>query len=34
MDSRGGDGGEPLPFTAVKADVKDSTPLSLSMYGF
>jgi hypothetical protein len=29
-----GVGGEPLPFTAVKADVKGSAPLSLSMYGF
>jgi hypothetical protein len=29
-----GIGGEPLPFTAVKADVKGSPGLSLSMYGF
>jgi hypothetical protein len=29
-----GDGGEPLPFTAVNADVKGSPGLSLSMYGF
>jgi hypothetical protein len=33
VDARG-DGGEPLLFTGVKAGAKDSTVLSLSMYGF
>lgn len=29
----GGDGGDALPFTAVKAGAKESVPFSLSMYG-
>jgi len=28
-----GDGGEPFPFTAVKAGAKESTGLSLNIYG-